>query len=206
MNLFQQPVMAQPYGKDSLAIFAYGSLLSDPGEKIAAHVIARIPHRSPWPIEYARRAKLRGDGPTLVIHRAGGSVQGQLLVLDIQVSALDQLREWLWEREGKPAPERIRGMECGGFGCVLYCDLESTLRDEELNPKSLAAFAIESVRRSPERNAIKYLAQNIGQGIITPLTYAYRDAILRATGAVDLRQAEEIALDSQTPIPILPGP
>jgi hypothetical protein len=58
---------------------------------------------------------------------------------------------------------------------VLYCDLKSTVRDEELNPESLAAFAIESVRRSPEKNAIRYLAQNIEQGIITPLSYSYRD-------------------------------
>jgi hypothetical protein len=61
-----------------------------------------------------------------------------------------------------------------------------------LNAESLAAFAfaIDSVR--PTRNAIRYLAQNIGQGIVTPLTYAYRDAILRLTGAVDLKAAEKI--------------
>jgi hypothetical protein len=185
--------MAQPYGTDNLAIFAYGSLLSDPGEKITAHIIERIPCPSPWPIEYGRRAKLRGNGPTLVIHPAGGTVRGKLLVLDIQVSALDQLSDWLWEREGKPPRGRIKRMACNGFGSVLYCDLESTLKTEELKPDSLAEFAIESVHRSPERNAIRYLAQNIEQGIVTPLTYAYRDAILRLTGAVDLRQAEEIA-------------
>ena len=55
-------------------------------------IIARIPCASPWPIEYARRAKLRGDG----------------------------------------------------------------------------------------------------QGIVTPLTYAYRDAILRLTGGVDLKAVEKI--------------
>jgi hypothetical protein len=188
--------MAQPYGQSNLAIFAYGSLLSDPGEKIVPHIIARILYPSPWPIEYARRAKLRGYGPTLVIHKTGDIVQGQLLVLDIQVSALDELRDWLWEREGKPPRERLNQMACSDFGCVLYCDLASTLRDEEINPESLAAFAIESVHNNPERNAIKYLAQNIEEGVITPLTYAYRDAILRRTGAVDLTEAEEIVLRS----------
>jgi cation transport regulator ChaC len=185
--------MAQIYGSDNLAIFAYGSLLSDPGEKIAARIIARVPYPSPWPIEYARRATMRGHGPTLVIHETGGIVQGQLLVLDLEAKALEELREWLWEREGRPPRERLKAMECGRFGCVLYCDLESTLRDEEINPDSLAAFAIASVRQSPARNAIRYLAQNIEQGIITPLTCTYHDAILRLTGTIDLREAEMIA-------------
>jgi len=46
------------------------------------------------------------------------------------------------------------------------------------------------------RNAICYLAQNIEQGVVTPLTYAYRDAILRGTGAADLTKAEAAALST----------
>ena len=188
--------MARTYGKNNLAIFAYCSLLSDPGEKMLPHVIARIVCPSPWPIEYARRAKLRGDGPTLVLHKTGGIVQGQLLVLDILKSALDELTEWLWEREGKPPWDRLKQMACGGFGCVLYCDLEATLSDYKINPEKLAQCAIESVHRSPGRNAIRYLAENIEQGIVTPLTYAYRDAILRRTGGAALTDAEQIVLRS----------
>ena len=56
--------------------------------------------------------------------------------------------------------------------------------------------AIESVRRSPARNAIRYLARNIERGVITPLTFAYRDAILRRTGAADLGEAERLVLRS----------
>jgi hypothetical protein len=78
-----------------LAIFAFGPLLSDPGETIGPHIIARVPYPSPWPIEYARRAKLRGDGPTLVLHKTGGIVQGDLLVLHIQKEWHDDLPEWL---------------------------------------------------------------------------------------------------------------
>jgi hypothetical protein len=183
--------MVQPYGRYNLAIFAYGSLLSDPGEKLAPHIVARITQPSPWPIEYARRAKLRGNGPTLVIHRSGGIVQGQLLVLDVSLDRINEAEEWLWAREGKPPRDGIRRMEWDGYGQVLYCDLESTLAEADLNPQSLARFAIESVRQQPERNAIKYLADNIEQGVITPLTYAYRDAILSITGAANLRQAEQ---------------
>jgi hypothetical protein len=93
--------MVPQYRLNNLAIFAYGSLLSDPGEKILPHIVDRISYLSPWPIEYARRAKLCGNRPTLVIHQRGGIVQGRLLVLDLQLSALDELTQWLWEREGK---------------------------------------------------------------------------------------------------------
>ena len=184
------------YSEENLAIFAYGSLLSDPGESIAPHIVARIPCASPWPVEYARRAKLRGDGPTLVIHDSGASVQGRLLVLDARLDAIDEVEGWLWERKGKPPRAGLKRMALGGFRRVLYCDLECTLRTEQLNPECLARFAIESVRNNPARNAIRYLAQNIDQGVITPLTYGYRDAILCATGASDLKQAEELLLRS----------
>ena len=186
--------MTRRYGPTNLAIFAYGSLLSDPGERIGPHIVERIGCPSPWPIEYARQAKLRGSGPTLVIHEMGGIVQGQLLVLDLRVSALNELGEWLWEREGRPPRDRLKQMAYRGFACVLYCDLESTLTAEEINPESLAEFAIASVRHSPQRNAISYLAQNIERGVITPLTDAYRDAVLRRTGAVNLAEAERSLL------------
>jgi hypothetical protein len=184
-------------GRDKLAVFAYGSLLSDPGQTLAGHIVARVVRSSPWPIEYARRAKLRGDGPTLVIHPAGGRVQGQLLVLDLGVEAIEQVAEWLWLREGKPPRQGIKRMAWEGFGQVLYCDLESTLSEAELNPESLARFAIESVRRQPARNAVRYLANNISRGVITPLTHAYRDAVLRLAGAKNLDQAEKFILHSE---------
>jgi hypothetical protein len=80
------------YGQNNFAIFAYGSLLSDAEKKFCHSLSPVSPCASPWPVEYARRAKLRGDG----------------------------------------------------------------------------------------------------QGIVTPLTHAYRGVILRLTGAVDLKAAEEI--------------
>jgi cation transport regulator ChaC len=92
--------MTQSYGRNNLAIFAYGSLLSDPGEKIAPRIVARVARLSPWPVEYARRAKLRGHGPTLVIHKSGGAVRGQLLLLDVAAERIDEVEEWLWKREG----------------------------------------------------------------------------------------------------------
>lgn len=60
-----------------VGIFGYGSLLSDPGDDIGPHVVERIPHLSPWKIEYARRSEGRGRGPTLVIHQAGARLTGR---------------------------------------------------------------------------------------------------------------------------------
>lgn len=79
-------------------------------------------------------------------------------------------------------------MSCEGFGCVFFGDLEATLNDEDINPESIAQFAIASVEKSPVRNAIRYLVQNIEQGIVTLLAYAYRDAILRHTGEESRRE------------------
>jgi uncharacterized protein (DUF433 family) len=107
---------------------------------------------------------------------------------------LEEAREWLREREGWPSPECIKEMKLGGMEHVLYCDLESTIGDTNLNAESLAKFAVESVRLKPKRNGIAYLARNIEQGIVTPLTYAYRDAILQFTGSGDLEEAEKKVL------------
>jgi hypothetical protein len=84
-------------------------------------------------------------------------------------------------------------MEWSGFRTVLYCDLESTLSGLDLNADALARFAIESVRNNPARNAIRYLAQNIGQGVITPLTYDYREAIFARHGRTQFKTSGRIA-------------
>lgn len=173
-----------------VGIFGYGSLLSEPGKEIGPHVVERMPHISPWKIEYARRSDGRGGGPTLVIHQAGGAVNGQVLVLDVGANRLGEVREWLWKRENRPNRRSIKEMRLAGLDHVLYCDIESNIRDADMNAESLARFAIESVSSKPERNGIAYLARNIEMGIITPLTHPYRAAILRITGCSDLDDAE----------------
>ena len=187
--------MRKPYTQDNIGIYGYGSLLKDAGEKIEPRVIGRIPISSPWPIEYARRSNLWGDGPTLVLHQTGGKVEGQILVLSVQSDALSHVREWLREREGNPPLAWIKEMELGGFNRVLYCDLEPTLSEADIKPDSLARFAIESVRIKPDKNGIRYLRQNIERNLITPLTYVYRDAILRLSGTKDLLEAEKVLLE-----------
>jgi hypothetical protein len=177
--------------RSRVGIFGYGSLLSDPGADIGPHIVERIPHLSPWKIEYARRSEGRGLGPTLVIHKAGGVVNGQILVLDVRPNRMAEAREWLWKRENKPNRRCIKEMHLAGVDHVLYCDIGSNIEDSDLNADSLARFAIDSVSLKPDRNGIAYLARNIELGIVTPLTYAYRDAILRLTRADILAEAEK---------------
>ena len=107
-----------------VGIFGYGSLLSCPGPDIGPHIVRRISHFSPWKIEYARGSEGRGGGPTLVIHQAGGSVNGQVLVLDVGANRLAEVRVWLWERENKPKQRCIKEMRLAGLDHVLYCDIE----------------------------------------------------------------------------------
>jgi hypothetical protein len=96
-----------------------------------------------------------------VIHQAGGAVNGQVLVLDVGANRLADVREWLWQRENKPKRHCIKDMRLAGLDHVLYCDIESNIRDADMNADSLAKFAIESLSSKPERNGIAYLARNI---------------------------------------------
>jgi hypothetical protein len=187
--------MGKSYTQDNVGIYGYGSLLKDAGANIESRIIGRIPFSSPWPIEYVRLSNLWGGGPTLALHQTGGKVEGQILVLSVQSDALSHVREWLREREGNPPLAWIKEMELGGFNRVLYCDLEPTLSEADIKPDSLARFAIESVRIKPDKNGIRYLRQNIERNLITPFTYAYRDQILRQSGAKDLLEAEKVLLE-----------
>ena len=184
--------MTGPYYKDYVGIYGYGSLLKDAGAKIEPRIIHRMAMPSPWPIEYARRSGLWGGGPTLVIHPVGGAVHGQVLVLDAVGRELDYIRQCLREREGNPPDAGIREMKLAGLDHVLYCDLEPTLAPSEISPENLAGFAMASVRLRPDKNGVRYLRQNIEANIITPLTYAYQEEILRRSGANDLLEAEEV--------------
>ena len=119
-------------------------------------------------------------------------------MLSVQSDALNDARKWLREREGKPPRAWIKVMKLGGFDHVLYCDLEPTLSEADIKPDSLARFAIESVRIKPEKNGIRYLRQNIERDLITPLTYTYRDEILRLSGAKDLLEAEMVLVERKS--------
>jgi len=89
-------------------------------------------------------------------------------------------------------------MQLGGFHSVLYACLLPNIPSEDLTPEYLAKLAIKSATElaqegnahALEKNGIRYLEDNIEQGVITPLTEAYRRAILAATGTASLGDAQ----------------
>jgi len=171
---------------------AYGSLISEPGDALNSHIIARIPQTTPWPIEYARSSKSRGGGPTLVIHPRGEPVKGLVFVLNLKHMGIEVARELLRKRE-RTVAKYIKKVACAGLNDVLYADLPANIPDADLKPRHLAQLAIKSVVPKSERNGIRYLADNIKQGIATPLTEAYASAILSMMKADDLDVADRIA-------------
>lgn len=183
----------------SVGIFGYGSLLTEPGPDIGPHIVERVAQLSPWPIEYARSSRGRGGAPTLVLHPSGGFVTGEILVLDVKIDQLDAVRAWLQVRERTPAPSSIKVTALGGFRTVLYADLAANIPDAKRTADYLADLAICSVAHVDEvsRNGIRYLADNVKRQIVTPLTDPYIDAVLRKTGARDLRQAEQMLVDAR---------
>jgi hypothetical protein len=187
-----EPPAQIAWGVENIGILAYGSLLGDPGPELGPHIIDRIPHKTPWPVEYARSSESRGGGPTLVIHPRGSPVQGAVMVLDIKRSDIDLAREWLRRRE-RTSEKYIETTNAAGLEVVLYARLPPNIKEADLRPDRLAEFAIESVAVKPDRNGIRYLADNIKNGITTPLTEAYRIAVLSKLKAQDLEAAERIA-------------
>jgi hypothetical protein len=128
------------------------------------------------------------------VHPSGSHVQGAIIVLDLDDCKLDTLTEWIWIREGKPSRKALKVMSLGGFDQVLFMDIVANILDRDLTPAHLARLAIRSVGTAGSRNGIRYLQDNIDRAIITPLTYAYRDAILGSTHTSTLAQAEAVVV------------
>jgi hypothetical protein len=205
-----------PYG-----ILAYGSLLADPGEEIAEMTVDRIPVTTPFPIEYARSSRGRAGAPTLVPvpEGCGAPVQAQILLLRPDLRA-DAVTHMLYRRETnrvgevdvyyveekqqeKNDPVLIKTVDdLGGVPHVLTTWLQPNLDvvlDADLSVEAkaahLARLAVESVTAetyAAGRDGIRYLADALAHGIETPLTAAYRAAVLRlANDAPDLTTARQ---------------
>ena len=182
-----------------VAIYGYGSLVIDAGPDLQPLICERIPFPSPRPVEYARLSRSRGNAPAVAFFDGGGTVTGQILVLDLPDTeeTRDKVSHSLWLREGRPPKASIRSMSAAGIDAVFYCDLEPNIPN--VNPRLLADFAITSVAKCAEagyveRNGIRYLRQNLEAEIVTPLSRAYEEALLAKLRAKDLSEAEEIAI------------
>lgn len=190
-----------------IGILAYGSLIDDPGDEIKALVVDRITNvETPFPIEFARTSRKREGAPTLVPVSAGGSpVNATILVLKGEV-LLDQARDMLWRREtgdvgsGKSykPPENPNEntvlvdefADLAGIDVVISTRIGANI--PEVSPDALAELAIQSAKTSAgtqRRDGISYLKDAKRNGLLTPLTQPYEDAILRITGAGSLEEA-----------------
>ncbi len=203
----------------TLGILAYGSLLADPGEEIAAATAGRIPVTTPFCVEYARSSRGRAGAPTLVSVPEGGGarVAAQILLIEPGLSA-PVVRDMLFRRETNRVGNRTLTysddvqraeadavvikvlQDLAGVPTVFYAALKANIPEivsadlsSEAKAERLAELAISSVTQETyqaRRDGIRYLADAIEHGIRTPLTDLYRDAVLRrAGGAPDLEMA-----------------
>lgn len=182
--------MRHPVPQRPVAILAYGSLLYRPGPELAAVIVDRRPCRTPFPVEYGRASARWGGGPVLAPHPSGGPVDGALLCLAAGVE-LGAAVDMLARREGLPDPRGV--VEVAGIDgrAVITSALPRNLPAPDMDPRALARRALASVAVGP-RNGVAYLRRAIECGIETPLTGAYAAAVLAASGAGDLGEAERL--------------
>ena len=81
---------------NSIGILAYGSLIHEPGCEIAPMIFRRIPCRTPFNVEYARKSNSRHCAQTLVPDNRGTNVAAQILVVDL---TLCEAKDCLYRRE-----------------------------------------------------------------------------------------------------------
>lgn len=191
--------------KYKIGILAYGSLIAEPGGELAPLVIDRIACKIPFPIEYARLSKTRGNGPTLIPVNVGNElVNGYLLVLKASVSLADAM-SMLWRRETringrayvapeKPGKNNVIVVSVKDFmDCeeVLYTSIGSNIRGQ-ITASKLAKYAVESTQNdagSAKMDGLRYLQQAISDGIHTPLTKDYLAEVLKLATAENLEAA-----------------
>jgi hypothetical protein len=192
-----------------LGILAYGSLIDDPGEEIAAATagILRAGVITPFPVEFARSSHTRAGAPTLVPMTKGGArVPARVFVLRDDVSE-QAARDMLWRREtgkkGRAPTARVHAgpddvvideiVDFHGVGKVLYARIASNI--VPLTPQRLAELALNSARcaevAAKGRDGISYLMDALHNGIDTPLSAAYEAELLRRSGAATLADALE---------------
>jgi cation transport regulator ChaC len=196
--------------KPHIGVLAYGSLIDDPGSEIRPAIIHTISNvTTPFSVEFARASKTRGGGPTLVPVIGGGApVKAVIHQLSPDVT-LAQAKDWVWRREtgnigtdkhydefatGKNRVRVIAVEHFHDLRTVLYTHIGANIAP--LTADELARRAIASAQ-SPTladgEDGISYLARVMAQGIATPLTYEYQQAILQRTQTTNLAEAIEFA-------------
>lgn len=190
------------YNAPTVGILAYGSLIDEPGNELAAvieHVVRGID--TPFPIEFARKSLSRGDAPTLVPYSEGAPVRAAILKLATTVA---QATDMLWRRETRTSdntrpypgtrPDRPNAVrveklrDFAGVETVLYTAIGANV--SPLTATRLAELAIASVAKArPGLDGISYLLSAKANGIATSLSPAYEAEILRMLRVETLEDA-----------------
>lgn len=194
-----------------IGVLAYGSLIDNPGEELAqAESERRSGLRTPFRVEFARSSRGRGGAPTLVPVTVGGDhVEATVIMLRSGISLADA-RDIVYRREidkvGElsyryhPDPkkkEQVYVESLQSFAdteWVLYTRIEANIQGA--SPDELADLAIASAAGPAgveRRDGISYLRSALANGVRTPLSGAYRDAILKATKSKSLEDAWKAA-------------
>ena len=190
-----------------IGILAYGSLIADPGKELQPFIETVIDGVvTPFAVEFARSSSSRDGAPTLIPVDSGGAlVKGKILVLNSTID-LDHVKTLLWRRETrnefstkryihptKPGTNHVLVesiSDRADLDTVLFTRIGSNI--ERPTAERLATLAICSARAeagAKGEDGISYLSTVVSHGIATPLVPAYRDTILRQTGARDLEEA-----------------
>ena len=178
-----------------IAVLSYGSLLAHPGDWFGKSMQKLIRWETPFGVEYLGTSQRHGGAPALVRSDAHRQVNAGLIVLPMTdtVERVEEVRKRLADREGAASSAAIKSdLKLLGFR-TLYSDFQARLKDPE--PAELAEAAIRSVANCfqqgfPFMNGIRYLRDNLEWGVVTDLSFEYRDAILAATHTETLDEAE----------------
>lgn len=190
-----------------IGILAYGSLINNPGQELEPLIINKLECVTPFKVEYARKSRKRGYGPTLIPYEAKGrKVKAQVLilkndtVLEDAISMLYRREIGTTDRSKKYQPKanltrnttQVEIIENFlGVKKILFTKLGCNL-DDGFTEDTLANLAIESILSDAgkeERDGCRYLLQNINNGIITEYTEQYLQAILMKTGSNTLEES-----------------
>lgn len=183
-------------------ILAYGSLIDNPGDEISGVEINRISCETPFKIEYARSSKGRDGAPTLVPFEQGAKVNAEIIVLNDKVT-LKEAENMLYRRETGATKEYIHTDNPGknkvvikhlsnfeNIETVLYTSIGRNI-EEDLIGSVLAEYALNSFKKEAgqdKKDGIHYLLNAMDNGILTPLTKEYKNAILALTNCNSLEE------------------
>lgn len=186
-----------------IGVLAYGSLISDPGEELAAAIVGeKRGVLTPFHVEFARSSQGRCGAPTLVPVASGGRPVRAIIfevgisaheACDIvyrrEINAVSSGRSYIEPDSSKTNAVRFDRFEkFEGFDVVISTRMSPNI--EKPSGDLLADLAITSAMRLRDgRDGISYLLNSKTCGIETALSAAYEQAILECTGTTDLAEA-----------------